>query len=80
MDLAAQFDKQSRQTKGKACPVVILLDKLDEKNRAVLAEKLESNYPPYLIAKVVRAEGLRLSEGSVRSHRERQCKCAKKNA
>ena len=76
MDLETAFTKY--QPKSKKCPVDILLESLDEKNRKVLKNAIDGKIPTYLIAKTVRSEGLKLSEGSIVSHRKGDCKCATK--
>lgn len=76
MDLETAFTKY--QPKSKGCPVDLLLKSLDEKNSKVLKNAIEGKIPTYLIAKTVRSEGLKLSEGSIVSHRKGECKCATK--
>jgi len=76
MDLETAFTKYQPRSKG--CPVDLLLESLDEKNRKVLKNAIDGKIPTYLIAKTVRSEGLKLSEGSIVSHRKGDCKCATK--
>jgi len=76
MDLETAFTKY--QPKSQRCPVDLLLESLDEKNRKVLKTAIDGLLPTYIIAKTVRSEGLKLSEGSIVSHRKGQCKCATK--
>lgn len=77
MDLAAAFEK-TPPARGIMCPVQVILESLDEKNRIALIKAIDSQLPAYIISKTVRAEGIKLSEGSVRSHRKGECKCATK--
>lgn len=77
MDLETAFKKNTPSTRGFICPVQVLLEQLDEKNRAVLVEAMKT-YPNYLVVKALRSEGLKLSEGSLLTHKKGECKCVTK--
>ena len=76
MDLEAAFIKN--QPKKQQCPVRAILESLDDKNRKALESVLASQLAPYLITKTLRAEGLKISENSIYSHRKGECKCETK--
>jgi len=76
MDLETAFTKY--QPKSQKCPVELLLESIDEKNGKALKNAIDGSLPIYVIAKIVRSEGLKLSEGSITSHRRGECKCATK--
>jgi adenine-specific DNA glycosylase len=77
MDLEAAFEK-NQSPRGKICPVQVIMDSLDEKNRQALKKAIDSNLAAYVISKTVRAEGMKLAEMTIRAHRKGECKCATK--
>jgi len=77
MDLEAAFEK-NLAPRGRLCPVQVIMDALDEKNRLALQKAMAGNLPAYVISKTVRAEGMKLAEMTIRAHRKGECKCATK--
>jgi hypothetical protein len=76
MDLEAAFQKH--RPKNHLCPVLVILESLDDKNRKVLETALNGQLAPWVIAKTLRVEGLKISENSIYAHKKGECKCATK--
>ena len=57
------------------CPYAILKLPLDLEDTSALDAAMTKGVPSYLLAKILRTEGYKISHDSIQDHRDQICKC-----
>lgn len=64
-------------TRGRICPVGVLLDSLDKDDAAALSRVLDSSVSTRAIHGELMAEGYRIGRDTLGNHRNGWCRCPK---
>lgn len=74
MTLAAALEQHKPTRKGPRCSMCDLLDRLDKRDHAALADALaDSSFTHAAIARALRAEGMHMLPETVSRHRRGEC-------
>ena len=76
MSIASAAEKYKLKD-NNICPFQRLITILNDEDKKSLDELVKANYPRYLLEKILRDEGYKISKDSIASHLDKMCKCHK---
>jgi hypothetical protein len=68
---------QKAEIQDEFCSYVAMRSKLNDEDMLALDNALNKGVPSYILAKILRSEGRKISHSTIQDHRDNTCKCVR---